>query len=662
MTSGLMASRSPLALSLGLALACASSGCSDRASSDPRPTLQRGLIVIGVDGMDPVLLQRYLDAGRMPNLARLAGQGSLMSLGTSNPPQSPVAWSTFITGQDSGGHGIYDFVHRDPRALAPYLSTSRTQGPEDVLTLGPWALSLDSATVELLRAGTAFWQYLERARVPGTLVKIPANFPPVPSHHSESLAGMGTPDLLGTYGTFGLYTDDPRFADRPLTGGVLHRLDFSDDDQRASASLVGPTDPTSARGTSLSLPVEVLRDRQRDVALVRVGDTEVILTPGEFSAWLPVTFDPGLLGDPIAGMVRLYLASVRPHVRLHMSPINLDPTRPAMPLSSPRSYATHLARDVGRFYTQGMAEDTKALIAGALSDDEFLAQADQVYQERLQMLERELARYQGGLLFFYISSIDQVSHVFWRALADDAAPADARYAHVIPDLYARVDRALGPVIDRISPDVQVVVMSDHGFAAYDRQVHLNTWLAERSYLALLPPGEVRPGPLGHIDWDHTQAYALGLNQLFINLQGRESRGAVPPADRDVLLARLQRDLESWRDPDTGAHVVTQAVRPPVGAFARRAPDLLVGYNRGYRSSDRSALGAVGNALIEDNRSKWSGDHCMHPDHVPGVLLTSWRMSADRQSATLADLAPTILDYFAIPVPTTMTGSSLYRGP
>src|SRR5690606_32591036 len=128
--------------------------------------------------------------------------------------------------------------------------------------------------------------------------------------------------------------------------------------------------------------------------------------------------------------------------------INLDPFDPVMPLSSPEDAIGQLAEATGRFYTQGMPQDTKALSAGVLSDDEFLAQADLIFQERRVALDHVLKHYRGGLLFFYFSSIDQVSHVFWRALEPDAAPEDARYAHVIPDLYHQVDIEIGKVLDR----------------------------------------------------------------------------------------------------------------------------------------------------------------------------------------------------------------------
>jgi predicted AlkP superfamily phosphohydrolase/phosphomutase len=361
-------------------------------------------------------------------------------------------------------------------------------------------------------------------------------------------------------------------------------------------------------------------------------------------------------------MVRLYLRRVRPTLHLYISPINLDPLSPALPISSPPRYAGDLAREIGRFYTQGMPEDTKALASGALAPAEFLAIVDRVMTETEAALDRELARYRGGLLFVYLSSIDQTSHVFYRSLDPAASPADRADADAIPALYRRVDRWIGEILPRLGDGTELVVMSDHGFAPYLTKVHLNTFLARRGYLAVLPPGRRLPGPLGHIDWSRTQAYALGLNQVFLNQQGREPEGTISPGERDVVLERLTRDLQALRDPDSGETAVTRVLRPPAGRFSARAPDLIVGYRRGYRSSDESALGAVGERIFEENTARWSGDHCMDPAAVPGLLAASASIAGDAARPALADLAPTILHYFDIAPPAAIVGRALLASP
>jgi predicted AlkP superfamily phosphohydrolase/phosphomutase len=653
-------------------LACAACGQEDGARSawsDWKPVEKR-LVVLGVDGMDPRLVEQYVRAGRMPNLKALAERGTFMPLATSFPPQSPVAWSAFITGMQAPGHGIYDFVHRDPHTLSPYLSTSRTQAAE-TWKLGPWLLPdpFSSAKIELLRGGRAFWQILEEHQVPATVVQVPANFPPAESQVNESMSGMGTPDLLGTYGIFQVFTDDAELAKRKLSAGIAHAVDFRGG-QRARAALQGPPDPLSAKGEALTVPLEIVRDPERDVVLVRLGDEEVVLQPGDWSEWIPVGFDLSLSTSDLPGMVRLYLDQARPHLVLYASPTNIDPTVPAMPISAPAAFAEHMAHDVGRFYTQGMPENTKALAAGVLSDAEFLAQADIVWHERLRMLDRELTRFTsregGGVLFFYFGTIDLISHAFWRTLEVDGVPLrpahaaeDREFAHVIPDVYARMDALIGDVVARLGPGVDIVVMSDHGFSPYRHKVNLNLWLAQQGYLAVLPPEQTKPGVLGHIDWEHTQAYALGLNQVFINLQGREKHGAVPAEEYEVLVDRLARQLEGFRDPETDTYVITEAARPGPSEYGERTPDLLIGYARGYRSSDESAEGGVGGAeVIEPNRDKWSGDHCMHPSHVPGVLVTNRKVEVEE--ASLIDLAPTILSYFGVAQSQAMTGTPLWR--
>jgi predicted AlkP superfamily phosphohydrolase/phosphomutase len=641
-----------------MAAAAIAVGCADTGGG-PKPTHPTGLVVLGVDGMDPVLTRGMLERGELPNLASLIARGGWSELDTTSPPQSPVAWSTFITGLDAPGHGIFDFVHRDPTHLTPYLSTSRVTPPDRTIEVGSWALPLGSVNVELLRGGVAFWQVLERHGVPATVVKVPANFPPPASVQAESMSGMGTPDLLGTYGTFQLVGDDAA-RNATVRRGIVHAIDFAGS-HTARARLTGPPDPLSASGAAMTLPLEIIRDPELDAAVIRVGGRDVILTAGEWSEWLPVAFDPGVLAGAVPGMLRLYLARVHPSFELYVSPINIDPMDPALPIASPARYATALADDIGRFYTQGMPEDTKALATGALAPDEFLAIVDRVMAETWAMLDRELARFRGGFLFVYLSSIDQTSHVFFRSLDPSAPAADRAYADAIPALYRRVDRWIGEVVARVGPETRIVVMSDHGFAPYHTKVHLNAFLAERGYLAVAPPDRRMPGPLGHIDWERTQAYAFGLNQVFVNLRGREARGAVAPAERDAVLARLERDLLALRDPDSGQTAVTRLDRPPPGRYPGRAPDLVVGYRRGFRSSDESAIGEVGARVFEPNTDRWSGDHCMDPAAVPGVIAANVPLAGGPRP-TLADLAPTILAVFGVPRPPELAGRPLLMEP
>ena len=179
------------------------------------------VVVIGIDGMDWALTEQMMANGELPNFKRLAAQGSGGPLETSVPPLSPVAWSDFITGMDAGGHGIFDFIHRHPATMTPYLSTSEAVPSglaskigilPEVLRLGKYCIPLAGEEQVLLRRGTPFWEVLEANGVETTLIRMPADFP-VTGTATRELSGMGTPDILGTYGTSTFYT----------TGGFTER-------------------------------------------------------------------------------------------------------------------------------------------------------------------------------------------------------------------------------------------------------------------------------------------------------------------------------------------------------------------------------------------------------------------------------------------------------
>lgn len=627
------------------------------------PRAAKRVLVLGFDGVDPDLLERFMAAGALPNFARLAAEGSYRKLATTVPPQSPVAWSTFITGLDPGGHGIFDFIHREPNppdggAILPYLSTSRVEEEGYRIPLGSYALPLRPGKTELLRRGKAFWNILAEHGIPATVLKIPANFPPEPSA-ARTLSDMGTPDLRGTYGTFSLYTSDPTDGEsRNVSGGLVHRVEVREN--RLRASIPGPQNPFRKDLARVARDFEVFVDPQSDAVKIEIGGEELLLRKGEWSHWVPVRFDLLPAFATVSGIVRFHLLETGPYLRLYTTPVNMDPKKPALPISTPPEYALDLAEHAGDFYTQGLPEETAALSAGALDDSSFVAQAGQIYEERLRLLEVELGRFRGGLLFAYFGGADQLSHMFWRTL-DTPGP----HADVILDSYRRLDGALGRALRALGPagasDVTVIVMSDHGFAPFRRAVHLNSWLREQGFLLLR--GERRAGRelFQDVDWSRTRAYGLGLNGLYLNLEGRERFGVVAPGERERVIEELSRRLLDWRDPQSGEPIVTRVYRREeiYGARYRDlAPDLVVGYSRGYRVSDVSALGEAPRATIEDNPKKWSGDHCMAAELVPGVLLSNRAIAADTPG--LADLAPTILALFGVEPPGEMVGKPLLR--
>ena len=623
---------------LALAAACAGS-----------PPARPRVIVLGFDGLDFGLTRDLMAQGRLPNLSRLAAEGMFAPLGTSLPPQSPVAWSTFITGRDPGVHGIFDFVQRNPKTLVPDLSTTSTVPGSHAIPIGRWRFPLSAGRVELLRHGQAFWEDLEAHGVPSTIIRMPANFPPS-GKAAHELAGMGTPDILGSYGTFTIFTSDPALVGQTPSGGTVRTID--DEGGLVRADFEGPTQPYLKTPQTMRLPFTVAVDASREYAQLAVGNETTLLRVGQWSDWIALRFAVSPL-QTLPAECRVLIKELSPYFVMYVSPLNMDPMAPAEPISTPLNYAATLAQATGRFYTQGMPDDTKALKAGLLSVDEFLAQSRIAFEENRRQFRYTLAHFTTGFLFYYFGDADQVSHMLWRTL-DPGHPAyqpavDGPRAGVIPAIYADLDGLVGEARAHLGPDDLLVVLSDHGFASWRRAFNLNTWLKREGYLVAAEATADPAGVVGDMDLKRSRAYGLGFNGLYLNLQGRERFGTVAPADRDALLREIMARLLREIDPATGqpsvAHVYRRDEVYTSAGHDDLAPDLIIGYAKGTRVSDDSALGFVSPDVVANNMSAWSGDHLMDPPAVPGVLFASRRLTT--APATLQTLAGTILDAIGI---------------
>lgn len=621
------------------------------------------LIILGIDGMDPQLLQQFMHEGKMPNFSKLAAQGDFRNLATSTPPQSPVAWSNLITGMNSGGHGIFDFIHRDRKSLKVYFSTSQVEGPKHTIHLGPWRIPLDNGTVEDLRKGEAFWQILDRQSIPYIVFRIPANFPPVPAN-GKTVSGLGTPDMRGTYGTFSFYTDDPTATPGMIEGGQIIPVEV--ENSRVNADLTGPDNSFRKGAPAATEPFSVAVDPLEPVVKVALQGQEFVLREGEWSAWIHVEFRLFPFFGNVRGMCRFYLKQAHPRFQLYVSPVNIDPADPALPISTPSRFSRLLSDEAGEFYTQGIAEDTKALSDGVLDDQEYLSQARIVLNEHRKIFDAEFPKFKRGVFFFYFSSVDLNSHMFWR-LMDPKHPAyDATLAaqngSAIRDTYEQMDHVLGEILPTLDADSTLLVLSDHGFAPYYRSFNLNTWLLDNGYIQLRAGADSNSdAPFANVDWSRTRVYGLGLNGLYLNLRGREQKGIVEPGgDADAVTRKIRDQLLAIRDPKTGMPVITRvdlATDVYQGPYAAAGPDMIVGYNRGYRAGWKTILGAFPAEELEDNTSAWSGDHCMDGWQVPGVLLSNRKIAA--QTPALTDIAPTILAEFGIAKAKGMIGQSVF---
>jgi len=657
-----MSRRQFLKLAGGAGLAMAVCGCP--ALVRPRPKT-RNVIMLGIDGMDPTLLHRLMTQGRMPNCRRLSESGCFMPLGTSDPPQSPVAWSNVISGTNPGGHGIFDFIARDPATLKPYFSTAHVGPPHHALKLGRHSIPFGAPDVTNLRKGPTFWVDLEAQGVDCSILRMPANFPPTPCG-SRTLSGLGTPDIEGSYGMFTVYTDDLTMPQGDLPGGRIERITTVNG--RVEARLHGPALPEGSTQEFVTLPLLLYPDRAAKAAKIVITDRDWILREGEWTDWIRLRFPmPGATPD-VAGMVRMYLKHAGERLALYVSPVNIDPLDPALPISTPAGFSNELARRLGPFYTQGIAEETRARSAGVFDDDDYRHQALMVHGDAVRLLEYELDRFKSGYFFGYLSALDTCSHIFWRTM-DQQHPLytpelAAKHGDFLPWLYEQMDSIIGRMLQRVDERTIFMVMSDHGFGTFRRQFNLNSWLMDYGYAT--PNRKASRGNsalFADVDWPTTRAYGLGINGLYLNLKGRERDGTVHPGEEaEQVTDKLIRHLTGIRDPDTGATVISRVCRARdiySGPHMGNAPDLVVCYAPGYRASWDTVLGKYPREHILDNLDPWSGDHSMDSSRLQGVFLSNRPITTN--TPALEDIAPTLLSLFGAPHNPGMTGRTIMDG-
>lgn len=609
------------------------------------------VVVIGLDGLEPKITEPLLAAGALPNLAQLRQQGGYQRLRTTFPAQTPVAWSSFATGTNPGGHGIFDFIGRSPQTYAPLLALNRYEQKNAFLP--PRAVNL--------RRGTPVWELLSQAGLASVILRHPCTYPP-DNLRGKMLAGVGVPDLRGGLGTSTFYTSGQDAVRQESENVVMVRAEG----QTVTTHLIGPRDPRTQ--TDLSVPITLhLEPAAQKLILRSEGQPKTLeIQLGQWSEWLKVKFKTGPLLS-VRGLVRFYLVRLDPVLELFASPVNFDPGQPMFPISSPEEYAGELADALGNFYTLGMAEEHGGVTNGRLSDLAYLEQCQMVMGERERLMLYELERHRSGLFFCLFDTPDRLQHVFWR-FREAGHPANrpgdvtAEMKRVVEDHYRACDAIVGKALRAVDEQTLMIVLSDHGMNSFQRGLHLNTWLHAHGLLALqhgLQPGPEAGDFFRAVDWSRTKAYALGLGGIYLNLKGREEQGIVVPDDADSLRSDIIHGLTGLRDPERARPAVRSVVtREQIyrGPFTAEAPDLLVNFAEGYRVSWETPLGGVPAGLFADNRKKWSGDHVIDPALVPGVLFLNRPFRGEAPS--LVDLAPTILAACGVPRGPLMEGSSL----
>ena len=611
------------------------------------------VIVIGIDGLDPRLVERMMNDGQLPNFAKLAREGTFSTLQTTIPPESPVAWTCAATGMNPGRYGVFDYIRRNPENYLPDLSILKTSSK------GSWRRQ--GQPFVPVSTQKTFWDILGEQGVPTVVIRWPVTFPAEPVN-GRLLSGLGTPDVTGSLGRYAFFTTAPLAADDKAPDRVV---EVKWDGSAIETGIPGPQVMAFTGQKTSTVPLRIERVPGQQKITLRCGKNDPLdLTPGQWSKYLSISF-PGGLSRDCPAMVRFYLSSLEPELELYATAPQIDPKNPAFPITHPPAWAGELARAIGSYSTLGMPEDTQAVLHGRISSAAFLELCDRLTSEREAMFDQELKKFDKGLLAVVFDTSDRIQHMYW----EDDDPARTRPASelssapAIIEHYKQMDVVLGKALAKADKDTAVFVFSDHGFTSFTRAVHLNRWLIQNGFMHLKDSDDAEgTALLRNVDWSRTKAYAVGFCSLYLNLYGRDGQGIVKSGDEArELQDDLVRKLRAWNDPETGKPVVRNVYRKEdvyKGECVEEAPDLIMGYYPGYRGSWQTALGAApaGVTVVANNES-WDGDHLVDAPCVPGTFLTTAHCTV--QSPSVVDITPTILRAFNIPLPEGLDGKALF---
>jgi predicted AlkP superfamily phosphohydrolase/phosphomutase len=623
-----------------------------------RRSRAKRVVILGLDGMDHGLTEKMLEEGKLPNLAALRDLGCFRPLGSTVPPISPVAWSTFQTGVNPGKHNIFDFLTPDLRTYHAKLSSVEIRPPRRSIKIGRYRIPLGSASVRLLRKSKPFWNVLSNYGIFSCILRVPITFPPE-KLRGVLLSAMCVPDLRGTQGMFSYYTTRPR-DDGEKIGGEVHHVTRNGDIIRAD--LIGPQNPLIKEPEDLKLSLQVMI-KDQDHAVLKIDGAKYDLVKNRYTQWIKIRFRvaPGV---KVSGLCKFLLLSTAPEFGLYVTPINIDPEHPAMPVGYPSVYSVYLAKNQGPFATLGLAEDTWALNEHIINDDQFIEQCLDMDREREEMFFDAIDKVPSGLITCVFDGTDRLQHTFWRDI-DDRHPARPepdvlRTRNVIDDLYRRMDDLVGKTMARCrDKHTLLMVISDHGFGPFRRGVDLNRWLEENGYLTV-DDDRRDLEHLAGVDWSKTRAFAIGLAGIYLNIKGKYSQGIVDAGGAaDRLREEMCERLTGLIDSEHGANAVKRvyiASKFYKGPYRENGPDLIVGYERGYRVSWETAIGRTTKTVFHSNKKAWSGDHCVDPSLVPGILFCN--RFVENENPRLIDIGPTVLSMFGAAVPDYMDGKVL----
>lgn len=640
------------ALGAGLA---ASGGGIARAQAKGR------VIILGFDGVEPSVVDTMIAAGELKNLEKLSKLGGYQRLRSVIPPQSPTAWCSFATCKNPGGHGIFDFLRRDPGKYMPGVGLGNARHAE----LAADGSVSKPASFNTYRKGDTFWSVADKQGARCKVLNMPFCYPPDAMQKGVMLSGLGVPDIRGTESYFFSLSDKftSEQIDESLAGGMRLPLQFSGDS--ATVNIPGPRDMRQ-KNKYFEVPMKITADRTKHQVIIDIQGKSITLGENAWSDWIEWSFEmsPQYSAKAIS---RIYMFEVGAEVRFYMTCLQFNPKDPYMPISSPKEYSAELADRYGLYKTIGWNYDTHALRQEVITEDVFMEDVRKTMAWHETLALEEIDRDNWDVLITMWMATDRVAHMFWRYRDPKHPMHDAegakKFGRALEETYAKMDDIVGKVLGKLRENDLLIIMSDHGFNTYRRGFNVNTWLVREGYLTVTgqtdPATAVNEKPfLMGYDWAKTKVYGLGLGSLYINLKGREGQGIVDPKDVPALSQEIRQKLMQVKDPETGEKIIKNVYTREVysGECMADAPDLELGYVVGYQSTKDAAKGAAPKDLFVPNMDKWSGDHvATDVDLAPGILFSNRKLAED---PAILDLGVTTLKYIGKTVPEDYEGKSL----
>lgn len=557
-------------------------------------------ILVGFDAFDPGFFERLHNEGKVPYLSKYLVSSKYSSFKVANPPQSEVSWTSISTGLNPGGHGLFDFVHRNPDTYGLFVSILPTKSsllgnqfspPHKAETI------FDSAVKDGYQATSLWW---------------PATFPSRLQSPVRTVPGLGTPDIFGQLGVGISYSMEPLTDENNLKTRTA-RLQRKNSTEY-NGILAGPLQKSRTGSKQSYLDFKVIINDAHSAKL-SLGNQILDLVVGQWSPVVEIRFQVGFMVS-VKIVTRVILTQLQPDPVLYFLPLQLHPLASPWPYGTPKSMLNKIWKKQGAFLTLGWPQDTTALEEGFINNEHFLCLCDQIFKQRASIFMAMLDSYQEGILACVFDSLDRVQHMFWKNRPD-----------IIESWYLKLDDFAGKINTKLSAkrdgdSINLIFLSDHGFQNFNYKVNVNRWLLEQGYLELV--NGALSQDLSGVNWNKSHVYAVGLNSLYLNLEGREGQGVVPLAQKSEILEILRSKLLRWTGPD--GKKVFQRVQTNQEAFngplSVHGPDLVLGYAPGYRASAETGLGGWGDKKIEWNTDHWSADHCIDANAVPGVIFNN----------------------------------------